>query len=113
MEPPTLIIGGLLFGYGMAICGNCGHGALVDWAEGTFVHLLLFWSWEYQLTFSFRTDCWLSTALFNMDLTDPGRHSGFSTYSMNLLAFQVEFLEYLLALLFFFCLSTNLNCIRK
>ena len=53
-NPLASITGGLLFGYGMAICGNCGYGALARWAEGTFVHLLLFWSWEYQLTFFFQ-----------------------------------------------------------
>ena len=27
-NPYSSVVGGLLFGYGMAICGNCGYGAL-------------------------------------------------------------------------------------
>ena len=33
-DPYSSIVGGLLFGYGMAICGNCGYGALARLGGG-------------------------------------------------------------------------------
>ena len=33
-NPYSSVLGGLLFGYGMAICGNCGYGALARLGGG-------------------------------------------------------------------------------
>ena len=35
-SPVTAIVGGLLFGYGMALAGNCGFGALARFGGGDF-----------------------------------------------------------------------------
>ena len=78
-NPLASIIGGLLFGYGMAICGNCGYGALARLGGGdlrAFVIVLVLGISTYF--FLSGPIAGFRLALFNMDLTDPGRYSGFS-----------------------------------
>ncbi len=40
-SPLATVIGGLLFGYGMALCGNCGYGALARLGGGDLRSLLI------------------------------------------------------------------------
>ncbi|NCX58271.1 MAG: YeeE/YedE family protein [Rhodobacteraceae bacterium] len=78
-NPLASIIGGLLFGYGMAICGNCGYGALARLGGGdlrAFVIVLVLGISTYF--FLSGPIAGFRLALFNIDLTDPGRYSGFS-----------------------------------
>lgn len=79
-----LILGGLMFGFGMAFCMCCASGVLTDLVEGTtralvtlfFFGMGVFLGFPIQATQSFVTDTWFSSGTFESGVFLPDLFGG-------------------------------------
>ena len=78
-NPMASIVGGLMFGYGMALCGNCGYGALARLGGGdlrAFLIVIIMGISTYIVMSGPLAP--LRIMIFEVGLKDPDRALGFA-----------------------------------
>ena len=100
-NPLATVLGGLIFGYGMALSGNCGYGALARLGGGdlrSFVIVLVMGLSAYIVMSGPLAN--LRVWLFPVEL-DPDNPQGFGAVYSNIFGGSPEFLGFAIGLLVF------------